>query len=187
MKIRILLIAISLVLLLLVGSHNSSGSSLSYFPTVSGPTRFSSAYTDLRKCGSGMTKKEEKEAEAQGSDIPIRCKGFGGYDVYVYFSACTAEITLEKGQERIHLSSQAVNFKQKIVEWCLANGKPFAVILRVYEYSGDDQCVVGGKITGESLVVKGLKGYEQIDQEVKVKGTPNPNVKAREIADKGYR
>lgn len=212
MRMMVLLATTTLFLFSLAGRYNGSISSFSIHHTAvaSAPvapwssqpgnitglptaetatpsaTRFSSAYTDLTKCGSGMTKKEEKEAEAQGSDIPTRCKGYGGYDIYIYYSACTSEVTLEKGQDSIHVASQAVNFKQKIVEWRLANGKPFAVILRVYQYSGDDQCAAGGKVIGESLIVKGLKGYERIDQEVKVKGTPNPNVKAREIADKAY-
>jgi hypothetical protein len=133
-----------------------------------------------------MTKKEEKAAEEQGSDIPSRCKSYGGYDVYIYYSACSSNFSLEKGEENIPLAMQAMDWKQKNVEWRLANGKPFAVIMRVYEYSGNDECATGGKITGESLIVKGLKGYEHIDEKVNVNGTPNANVRAREIADKGY-
>ena len=152
-----------------------------------GKTVFSSGYTDLTKCGSGLTKKEEKEAEEQGSDIPTRCKGYGGYAVDISYSACASNIALERGAESIHLAMQAVGWKQKTVEWRLANGKPFAVIMRVYQYGGTDLCATDGKITGESLLVKGLKGYGHIDAEVNVKGTPDPNVKAREIADKGYR
>jgi len=59
------------------------------------------------------------------------------------------------------------------------------VIMRVYDYAGDEQCATGGKITGESLVVTGLKGYE-IHETVDVKSTPNANLKARELADKAY-
>lgn len=150
-------------------------------------TKFSSEYTDLKKCGSGMTKKEEKEAEDQGSDIPTRCKGPGGYDIYIYYSACASQFTAVKGEDSIALAMQTVDWKQKTVEWRMANGKPFAVIMRVYEYSGDDLCTTDGKVIGESLIVKGLKGYEHVDESVNVKTTPDPNVKARELADKGYR
>jgi hypothetical protein len=80
---------------------------------------------------------------------------------------------------------QSVGWKQKTVEWRLADGKPFAVIMRVYEYAGDDMCSNGGKIKGESLMVQGLKGFEHIEESVDAK-TPNANVKAREIADQGY-
>gem|GEM_PF-558030 len=152
---------------------------------VEGPVRFSSAYSPLTKCGSGMTKKEEREAEQQGSDIPTRCKGFGGYDVYIYYSACASIFTLDKGDENISLGMQAVDWKQKTVEWRLANGKPFAVIMRVYDYAGNDLCTTDGKVTGSSLIVKGLKGYE-IDETVDAKSTPNPNAKARELADQAY-
>jgi hypothetical protein len=149
------------------------------------PTRFSSVYSALTKCGSGMTKKEEREAEKNGSDIPTRCKGFGGYAVDISYSACSSNFALEKGDERIGLGMQAIGWKQKTIEWRLANGKPFAIIMRVYDYAGNDQCATGGKITGESLLVKGLKGFEHIDETIKA-ATPNANLKARELADKAY-
>jgi len=138
-----------------------------------------------------MTMQQEKEAEARGTDIPTKCKGLDGYVVDISYSACSSDFSLTKGEERISLAMQAGLWKQKTVEWRMAQvgsiAKPFAVILRVYEYSGDDLCVgTGGKIIGESLIVKGLKGFEHIDEEVKVKGTPNPNAKARQLADKGY-
>jgi hypothetical protein len=200
MTLPILLTTISLLVLSLSGGNNCPTSAAGgIYPSlpvglrsgaVPGVTVFSSGYTALTKCGSGMTKKEEKEAEERGTDIPSRCKGLGGYDVYISYSACSSDISVEKGAERISLAMQAGDYKQKTVEWRLAQvdgkAKPFAVIFRVYEYAGSDQCATDGKITGESLRVKGLKGYEHIDEEVKVKGTPNPNLKAREVADKGY-
>jgi len=118
--------------------------------------------------------------------MPSRCKGFGGYDVFISYSACASSFSLVKGEENISLGMQAVDWKQKTVEWRLANGKPFAIIMRVYDYAGTNECAMGGKIVGESLFVRGLKGFEHIDETVEVKGTPNPNVKARELADKGY-
>lgn len=147
-------------------------------------TRFSSAYTALTNCGSGMTKKEEREAEKNGSDIPSRCKGLAGYVVDIDYSACSSNFSLVKGDENIALGMQAVGYKQKTVEWRLANGKPFAVIMRRYTYAGNDLCATGGKITGESLTITGLKGFE-ISETVDAK-TPNANLKARELADKAY-
>jgi hypothetical protein len=146
---------------------------------------FSSSYTTLTKCGSGMTKKEEREAEKNGSDIPSKCKGLGGYFVDISYSACSSSFSLTRGDENISLGMQAVDWKQKTVEWRLADGKPFAVIMRIYEYAGNDLCSSGGKIKGESLTVQGLKGFEHIEQSVDAK-TPDANVKAREVADKGY-
>ncbi|MEK6337253.1 MAG: hypothetical protein AABM67_20215 [Acidobacteriota bacterium] len=178
------------VIALAAGGHvsTSAGNSFARLSAVSaqGATRFTSAYTTLTKCGSGMTRKEEKAAEENGSDIPTRCKGYGGYDVYIYYSACSSNFMLDKGDEDIPLGMQAVDWKQKTVEWRMANGKPFAIIMRVFHYAGDNECGTGGKITGESLRVRGLKGYEHIDESVAVKGDPNANVKARELADKGF-
>ena len=184
MRTTVLLIAIALGMTAVSGNNNAPASAVNL--GTQGATRFSSVYSALTKCGSGMTKKEEREAEKQGTDIPSKCKGYGGYVVDISYSACASNIAVQKGEENIPLAMQTLDFKQKTVEWRLANGKPFAVIMRVYEYSGNDLCATGGKTTGESLIVKGLKGYENIDGEVKVKGTPNPNLKAREIADQGY-
>jgi hypothetical protein len=149
-------------------------------------TRFSSAYTTLTKCGSGMTRKEEREADARGQDIPTLCKGYGGYSVYISYSACASIFDLQKGEERITLGEQPVDWKQRTVEWRLANGKPFAVVMRLFEYSGDDPCATDSRVVGESLIVKGLKGFDFISDSIPVKGTPNPTEKARHLADQAY-
>ncbi len=146
---------------------------------------FTSQYTTLTKCGSGMTKKEEREAEKNGSDIPSKCKGLDGYSVDISYSACSSNFSLRRGDENISLGMQAIDWKQKTIEWRLADGKPFAVIMRVYEYAGNDLCSTAGKIKSESLTVQGLKGYEHIEESVDAR-MPNANVKARELADKGY-
>ena len=146
---------------------------------------FSSSYTALTKCGSGMTRKEEREAEKNGSDIPSLCKGYDGYNVYITYSACASSFSITKGEENISLGMQSVGWKQKTVEWRMANGKPFAVIMRFYEYEGDDLCSSSGKIKSESLMVRGLKGFEHIEESVDAR-TPNANLKARELADKGF-
>src|SRR6185503_4007186 len=98
--------------------------------------KFSSDYTPLTKCGSGMTKKEEREAEEHGSDIPTVCKGPDGYKVDISYSACSSSFSITKGEENISLGMQSVDWKQKTAEWRLANGKPFAIIIRMYDYAG---------------------------------------------------
>ncbi len=194
MKTLILLSTIASLLMALAGN-----TSISSDPTPSGLTStsqtkplFSSRYTSLtgRGCGSGMTKQQEREAENHGSDIPTRCKGVGGYDIEISYSACTSEIQAEKGLQRVQLATQAVSWKQKTVEWRMAQsgGKtvPFAVIMRIYEHAGDDYCATNGKVTGEFLLVKGLKGFEHIDEKIDVRKTANPNLKARQFADQKY-
>lgn len=195
-KLPILLTGVTLVALLLIGTNTGARGTFvsSIMPApelfdsdtfaIQGATRFSSVYTALTRCGRGMTKKEEREAEKNGSDIPTVCKGYGGYNVDISYSACSSNFSLVKGEESISLGMQAINWTQKTVEWRMANGKPFAIIMRVYDYAGSDQCATDGKITSESLIVRGLKGYE-IDGTVDTK-TPNANAKARELADKGY-
>ena len=143
----------------------------------------SSSYTAL-KCGSGMTKRRSAKRETR-PDIPSLCKGYDGYSVYISYSACASSFSITKGEENISLGMQSVGWKQKTVEWRMANGKPFAVIIRFYEYEGDDLCSSNGKIKSESLMVRGLKGFEHIEESVDAR-TPNANVKARELADKGF-
>ena len=181
MKISLMLMAVAV---LAVGFGGSRLATPVADAMQSAPT-FSSSYTPLTKCGSGMTKKEERQAEQNGSDIPSECKGPGGYNVGISYSACSSSFSVTKGEENVSLGMQAVDWKQKTAEFRLANGKPFAVIIRMYDYAGNDMCSTAGKITNEFLVVKGLKGFEHIDETVKA-STPNANVKAREIADKGY-
>jgi hypothetical protein len=150
--------------------------------------KFSSAYTDLKtQC------KSIAEGEAQGDDMPLRCKGFGGYEIRIDFSAASSHLRLQplgdKTEDSIELAEQPLNYDAKRkVEWRLADGKPFAVIFRVDKSKeGVDPSEMWRpeNKTGESLHVKGLKGYEQVDFEVDAK-TPNANVKARELADNAY-
>ena len=75
------------------------------------------------------------------------------------------------------------------VEWRFANGKPFAVIYRIdltKEDSGAADMWSPENKTGEALVIKGLKGFEQIDFQIDAK-TPGANIKARQMADAGYK
>lgn len=204
MKTLILLSIFTLVVLPVSGDASMSSAPKSVKPSVSGRAegiayapadaapRFSSRYTSLNspKCGSGMTKKEEREAEEHGSDLPTRCKGYGGYDILIGYSACSAQISVEKGSDSYPLAMQSGNFKQNTVEWRMAQdyGKtvPFAVIMRVYEYSGGELCATDGKVTAEYLIVKGLDGFEHIDEKIDVRKTRNPNLKARQLADNKY-
>ncbi len=157
-------------------------------------TVFTSVYTDLnRDCKSALTKKEEKEAEARGTDIPLRCKGYGGYYVEISYSAMASNISISmKGSDdSISLGMFPLNYdaeKGRKIEWRMADGKPFAVIMRSPEYSdtatGADVFDPKNK-TGESLIIKGLKGYDYIETQIDAK-TPNANAKAREIADAAF-
>ena len=147
-------------------------------------TKFTSVYTSLSK-GCKVLK------GGDGQDDAALCKGAGNYQVRVYYSAASSHFNAEvKGtDDSVMLATLSVGFDESktTLEWRLANGKPFAVIMRVPVYAdpvGDEQYY--GKVIGQELVVVGLVGFEQtVSGEVDAK-TPNANVKAREIADKAY-
>ncbi|HEX6182957.1 MAG TPA: hypothetical protein VFZ44_03530 [Pyrinomonadaceae bacterium] len=160
------------------------------FPQTSpgGAPKFSSAYTDLKtQC------KPIAEGEPQGDDTPLRCAGHGGYEVRIDFSAASSHLGVQpaggESEERIELATQPLNYDAKRkIEWRLAGGEPFAVIFRVDKVKdGLDPAEMWRpeNKTGESLLVKGLKGYERINFEVDAKA-PDANAKAREMADSAY-
>jgi hypothetical protein len=152
--------------------------------------KFTSAYTDLNKdC------KDAFKEVGEGQDMPLRCKGYGGYYLYIYYSAWASHINAQmQGNDdvSISLAMQELSYsdaKGRKVEWRMADGKPFAVILRVshYKESTDGNSPFDEKNkTGESLAVKGLKGYEHIDGSVDAR-TPDANLKARQLADSQYK
>ena len=152
---------------------------------------FSSVYTNLKtECGSRMTKKEEKELENRGEDIPYMCKGYGGYEISLASHGAITQLTVvvKKGRfggdpvasEMMHVND---GIYERKVEWRLADGKPFAIIFRrdvQNEYTDPSEA----KKIGEVLKVLGLKN-ENIRFEVDAK-TPNANEEARRLADNAY-
>lgn len=146
------------------------------------PTRFASVYTSLGK-GCKTLRGEN------GTDDASICRGVGGYQVRVYGSAAATHINAEKkgSDESINLATLSIEFNESKtnLEWRLANGKPFAVIIRVPKY-GDatDENPYFGRVIGQELIIRGLKGYD-IELSVDAK-TTNANLKARELADKAY-
>lgn len=146
--------------------------------------KFTSSYSSLI-AGCNVTEGQD------GQDAVKLCNGFGGYKLRVYSSAASTHIVAEKPKTDISISvanvSLAHNETKSAVEWRMADGKPFAVIIRLPEYGepvGDEQ---RGKVIGESLVVVGLSGYEtKVSGEVDAK-QKGANAKAREIADAAYK
>jgi hypothetical protein len=153
--------------------------------------KFSSAVTDLSK----DCRKAFKQV-GEGQDMPLNCKGYGQYYIYIYYSALASHIgvKINKGDDFIYLSPEKLDYsdqKNNKIEWRLADGKPFAVILKVSRY--DDKVQENGENpyqdkykVGELYIVKGLKGYENID--FKVDATKNQNAvkNARDLADNAF-
>ncbi len=170
-----------------------AGALVSFLTTASvaqGP-KFTSQYTDLKTVCRDAFK--VKKGEEYGGDMPLKCRGYGGYEINIGYSALAAQFSINRigSDEDVVVSTmQPLDYDMKRrVEWRFANGKPFAVIYRIdvtrgSSADGMDMWSKENK-TGESLVVKGLKGYERIDFEVDAR-TPNANLKAREMADAAF-
>jgi len=142
--------------------------------------KFTSVYTSL---GAGCKVLRGKG----GTDDAAVCRGASGYQVRIYSSASMTHIAAEEkgGNETYTLASVALDFNESKsrVEWRLANGKPFAAILRIPKYADGNAGV--GKVIGEELVVVGLKGFGDLDTAVNAK-TRGANALAREAADSAY-
>lgn len=150
---------------------------------VAAQTRFTSVYTSL-DAGCKTIKGEN------GTDNAFVCKGATGYEVNIFFSAAAMFINadVKATGETLNLATLDFGFdwRKKQVEWRLADGKPFAAILRVPKYGPRKTSdLYFGEVEGEQLIVRGLKGHDKISGEVDAK-KPNANARAREIADKGY-
>jgi hypothetical protein len=133
--------------------------------------KFSSVYTDTTK-------------QCEGAEPTFNCKGYGDYRIVMGIGGVFANASVESTKSDYSLQiadRQSVGWNPKI-EWRMADGKPFAVILRV---DINDENAEIPKKNGESLIIKGLQGYENIDASVDAK-TPQANEKARKIADGGY-
>lgn len=152
-------------------------------------TQFSSVYTNLSKqCKSAF------KSVGEGQDMPLKCKGYGGYEIRIDYSAMSANLRVQpvKGEAVVNLMAQPLSYyDKKNVEWRQADGKPFAVIVRVNRYKDESGNIDADTFseqnkTGESLLIRGLKGYEYVDGAVDAK-TPDANAKAREMADAQYK
>lgn len=154
----------------------------------SGRPAFTSAYTDMQRDCKFV---RDAESEAQGSDSPKVCKGFGSYRLSVGYAAWGATVAAERSNrpdEHVLLGEDYGGYgaRGEKAEWRLADGQPFALIIRFGKYGepgGDGNPFANRK--GSKLVVKGLKGWEHIDFEVDG-STANANEKARQLADDNY-
>jgi hypothetical protein len=145
-------------------------------------TEFSSVYTDLQKdCRAAFHPDDDS-----GGDAPRSCKGFDGYAVSIDYGACAVQVSIRKGSFDLVFPVQSLDVETRKLEWRLADGKPFAVILRIEEHdSGEDVCERGKK-AGEALMIRGLQGFMRINHRLRVGKTPDINAEARQMADQGF-
>lgn len=173
---------------LFVAAINTAAAQHNAKPKPSVRPAFTSVYTDMQRDCKFV---QDPEAEAQGSDSSKMCKGFGGYRISVGYAAWSAAIAVERvnrPEEHVLLGEDYSGYgaRGEKVEWRLADGKPFAVIIRFGTYGepGGDGDPFANR-TGSRLVVKGLKGWEHIASEVDG-STEGANEKARRVADENY-
>ncbi len=172
----------------------NSGGAATLTPAAPAGPAFTSVYTDLNKDCTGAVKESEV---GEGQDMPLKCKGYGGYYISIGYSAMASHVGVQmEGDEEfmVGLVNAGIGYNDepgRKIEWRMADGKPFAVIVRATSYDEDKASQTGDSPyqdkykTGESLLVKGLKGYERIDFKVDAKD-PKANEKAREMADSNY-
>jgi hypothetical protein len=153
--------------------------------------KFSSRYSNLKTdCKAAVRVKKGEKLD--GQDMPLKCTGYGGYEIRIDYSAAASNLRVQpvgdKNDQAIQMGMQPLDYDQtRKVEWRLANGKPFAIIYRIVKSKTEqpEEMWRPENRAGEFLIIKGLKGFKQIDLELDG-GTPNANIKAREMADSAY-
>ena len=149
---------------------------------------FTSVYTDMKK----QCKAVRETISTEGTDPLVRCTGYGGYRISMYYSATTATMSVQRvadGENVVELGTDYGNYgsRGEKIEWRMAGGKPFAVIMRIWKYRGEgaDGTMFSGQRVGSTLLVRGLPGWERISAEIDG-GLPDANARARAAADAGY-
>jgi hypothetical protein len=116
-------------------------------PEGKGEVDFTSEQTDLQK-GCKRTAGEE------GGHVSTVCQGPGGYRIHYFDSATTLEFNAEDeaAEFQVRIASEALDYvsRNSKIEWRLADGKPFAVIMRVYTYPTGSEFPKQGKPTASS-------------------------------------
>jgi len=152
---------------------------------------FSSRYTNIQKeCKYVYTGKEE----TRGGDIPWTCPPVHDYQATISWSAlhgCLFVRRLGPPIDKYETVLPAIAcdrgtaITEKMLEWRLVNGQPFAVIVRRSEWDERDPHLI--RKFGESLVVRGLIGFEAINTSIDTTKESQANKVARERADDGYK
>ncbi len=142
---------------------------------VAAEPRFDSVYTDLAQaCKSAF---EDSEIE-EGQDMPLRCRGPGDASIYIYFSAeaAYAQIETAAGASQLEQAVLIGDYDRGKVEWRMADGVPFAIIVRIRKNNERP----------ETLEVRGIGPHGALSGSIKVAGRADANAAARALADEGF-
>ena len=123
----------------------------------------------------------------EGQEAVLTCQGPSGYRIVVGYSAFSAGLHAERGDESVSLGKFEGSYVEqgRKVEWRLADGKQFAVLLRQNYYKPTDGDVNpdGKKYFLKTVVsIVGLTGFERVSGEVPAKSA-QANANARALAD----
>lgn len=137
------------------------------------------------------------ESKVEADEVPFICKAVDGYRVRIVPAGAwaeTIEIVDKSGEVVTSFGNVGYGYSttnNRKVEWRMADGKPFAAILRVNVYDSEkaldagDSPFLGKYKTGEKLMIRGLAGYSQIEFEVDGKDK-DANLKAQKMADGNF-
>lgn len=132
---------------------------------------FDSAYTDMANdCRAAFAVSEIEE----GQDMPLRCAGPKGHSLYLYFSAEETYLQVEAdgdGASRLAQPLKLSDDGRGKVEWRLADGMPFAIIVRVRGRAG------------QTLELRGIGAYRAMSESIDTARRSSANADARSVAD----
>jgi len=148
--------------------------------------KFSSRYSNL-----ATDCKFDESQRVEGSDTPMRCSTVVDYEVGIYFSAtreCLSLIRKGPPLDKYETGMPGICDKgvsKRKLEWRMANGTPFAIIIRQKEWKQNQDGITEEQV-GEKLLVKGLAGFQPLDDAVDAMKDPKANESARKKADDFY-
>lgn len=146
---------------------------------------FSSTYTFLAKdCRWAFDEADLRE----GQDNARICRGPAPYELFIDFSAEAAFLSARRSDRPNETvfgdPVGGIDDENGAVEWRLAGGVPFALIVRTKRRTPLDD---GREWKSERLAVRGLGDFLEIAGDVDVRKTPNANAAARTLAERGWR
>lgn len=167
------------------------------------PADSDQAFSPVYKISSKQCLKDKDENLSEGDDFQKVCPGFGnynlvlsGFDRLVKHEIRNSDFSvmlfpLEDGEASKYVRADL--YDQKLadkIEWRLANGKPYAVIVRAmfYKNTGSAKTFLNPKNkVAEFVFVRGLQGFEDLKADLRTVETAfNPDEQARMIADRFF-
>lgn len=139
----------------------------------------------------------------EGGEYSRMCPGIGNYKMLLYsygeqlFGIKSRKsdfetdfILLEDGDAEKYVRADLyAHVLDKTVEWRLADGKPFAVIVKVsvYKKRGGKAVITPKNKAAVFYMVRGLKGFEKMNADIKTVNTPFiPIAQAHKLTDEYY-